>query len=215
MFYEPEGDGEDEGDPEGEGGGQSGGGGGGGLPPGGGNNLPIMPSKVVPFSASQYASTGGYLGKDCDCMCVAKKVMRIILGATANIGSSDTKYQLYMENSSGELYLVGNAIDVYNSLNFHLDANRPVIVGVNHSPQKGINEGATDHWVVVNGRGYDSSVGQYYYTYIETGTSVGAKATSDGNRLYYDSTNGSFIDDNAGAGRNPLVYTLTQIRPNY
>lgn len=35
----------------------------------------------------------------------------------------------------------------------HLDADRPIIVGVNHTPNRNINEGATDHWIVIARRG--------------------------------------------------------------
>ena len=96
----------------------------------------------------------------------------------------------------------------------HLNANRPIIVGVNHTLNKGYNEGTTDHWIVIVGRGYDTTQQQYYYTYMDTGR----YATSDGcnmtnNRLYYDSKNYIFQDAKAGTNNNKK-YDVTQVRPN-
>jgi hypothetical protein len=63
-------------------------------------------------------------------------------------------------------------------------------------------------------RGYDPSNGQYYYNYVETGRTSGrgTDATSDSNRLYYNSSTGAFTDSNGYCGTSG--YKLTQIRPN-
>lgn len=63
---------------------------------------------------------------------------------------------------------------------------------MNHSPNRPINEGATDHWIVITGRGYDENQKMYYYTYMETGYSTGQvdkACDTTNNRLYYDPTN--------------------------
>jgi hypothetical protein len=50
---------------------------------------------------------------------------------------------------------------------------------------------------------------------VETGRTSGngAGATSDNNRLYYDSSNGTFKTD-TGAAQGKKTYSVTQIRPN-
>lgn len=141
--------------------------------------------------------------------------MKQILGNNANIGSNGTRMQLWQE-VNGVLTKVGNANDIFNTLNEHLDANRPITVGVDHTPNKhpGNSDLTTDHFIVITGRGYDQSKGQYYYNYIETGrgSGNGAGATSDNNRLYYDPSTGKFTNHDGYIGGDG--YKLTQIRPN-
>jgi hypothetical protein len=72
-----------------------------------------------------------------------------ILGNNANIGSSANVIQLYLEDEKGSLYLVGNVNEVFTVINNHIANNRPIIAGVNHTPNRGINEGATDHFIVI------------------------------------------------------------------
>ena len=136
-------------------------------------------------------------------------------------GSSANVYQLlYERNGNLEYYDIQGYETVYNNavncINRHLDANRPIIVGVNHTLNKNINEGATDHWIVVTGRGYDTTQQQYYYTYMDTGryaSSAAAACSTDDNRLYYDSDNYTFRDESAGT-RGLRVFNVTQVRPN-
>ncbi len=93
-------------------------------------------------------------------------------------------------------------------------ANRPIIVGVNHTLNKGYNEGTTDHWIVIVGRGYDTTQQQYYYTYMDTGRYVASDGCNmTNNRLYYDSKNYVFQDAKAGTNNNKK-YDVTQVRPN-
>ena len=71
-------------------------------------------------------------------------------------GSSANVYQLLFErNGALEYYDMENYKTVYANaiacINRHLDAKRPIIVGVNHTLSKPINEGTTDHWIVIAG----------------------------------------------------------------
>ena len=186
------------------------GGGGGYSPP---DPPTILPGFSIPYSAVQYVLTGGYIDHNCDEVSV--KILKQILGQNAYVGSNSNKIQLLLENSNGVLYKVGDANTVFSTLNAHLAADHPIMIGVNHTPNRGINENATDHFVVITGRFYDYEKNQYYFKYIETAhwKSNPSKAVANDNRLYYDSQAGTFIDDTGGSGRN-LKYTLTQIRPN-
>jgi hypothetical protein len=189
----------------------SGGGGGGGS-----STSNILPNVKVTYSASLYSLTGGYLKGVSNCKNVADAIMRQILGSNANIGSSANEMQLWKE-VNGELTKVGNANSIFNEINRHLAAGHPIEVGVDHDPgcPPGQHDGTTDHFVVITGRGYDTTKGQYYYNYVETGcgASNSSQATSDDNRLYYNTSTGTFTDYPAGA-HNDLNYTLTHIRPN-
>ena len=151
-----------------------------------------------------------------DCMVGCRAIMENYGVAP---GSSNNVYQLLIEKDGDLVYYdVENYQTIYDNaiacINRHLDADRPIIVGVNHSPNKGDNEGATDHWVVITGREYDSEQQQYYYTYMDTGryqASSAAACDSKKNRLYYDAINYTFIDE---ANYNSQQLDVTQVRPN-
>lgn len=134
----------------------------------------------------------------------------------SNYGDSAHVYQLKKE-VNGVLTDYGsdpaanyeNAIDCINR---HLDASRPIIIGINHSLDYGINEGTTDHFMLITGRGYDSEKGMYYYIYMDPGrpdTSNGCDTQN--NRLYYDPDNLDFYDDST---YNKRRFDVTQVRPN-
>ena len=151
-----------------------------------------------------------------DCMAGCRSIMANYGVAT---GSSANVYQLLFErNGKLEYYNTQDYETVYdnaiNCINRHLDANRPIIVGVNHTLNKGYNEGTTDHWIVITGREYDTSQKQYYYTYMDTGRSAASNGcNTTNNRLYYDSKNYVFQDAKAGTNDNKK-YDVTQVRPN-
>jgi len=137
-------------------------------------------------------------------------------------GSRSHVYLLRTEDqTTGELHLHGdNPADKYAKalacIDRHLDANppRPIVIGLNEEPFRRINDGATDHFVVVTGRGYDESKGMYYYTYMETGVSnVRDGCNIEKNRLYYDPENLNF--EGESDSRDYLYeYDVTQVRPN-
>ena len=174
----------------------------------GGENL--LPDVKIPYSTSSYP---GYVPGKRDCKQVADIIMHQILGNNANIGSSNVYIQLYKE-VNGKLTLDGNPNEIFNVLNAHLAVNHPIVVGVNHTINYGINnDKTTDHWIVVYGRGYDEEKREYYYNYIETGRTLPNKANvmDDSLRLYYDSEKGTFSGMSWSGKRQ---YELTQIRPN-
>ena len=123
--------------------------------------------------------------------------MMQLLGSNPTTGTT----QLWQE-INGVMTLVGSANTVFNELNAHLDANRPILAGINYKPgHTGNNDNTTDHWVVIIGRGYDAVRQQYCYIYVETGrwsTNPGA-AVSNNNRLYYNLATGMFATDNRAA----------------
>lgn len=172
----------------------------------------LLADVKIPYSAS--SSYPGYVPGKRDCKKVADTIMYQILGADANIGSKNVVVQLYEQLPSKTLVLKGNIENVFNILNDHLDSNRPITVGVDRGIYSLINEKATDHWIVIVGRGYDESKQEYYFTYIETGRyeNRGNEAVSDKNRIYYEPNDldGAF----KGINWSGKTYIITQIRPN-
>lgn len=170
----------------------------------------VLPDLKLTYNIDKYP---GYLIKVRNCMTVAKSVLNEMLGNKTDKSSSANSLQLWQE-ISGKMTLVGDYKAVFYTINSHLSENRPILTGVDHSPgHTGNRDGTTDHWIVINGRGYDEEKNQYYYTYIETGRSKeqASSATSENNRLYYDAKNGTFKDHDVYNGKE---YSLTQIRPN-
>lgn len=134
-------------------------------------------------------------------------------------GNSQQVYQLTWEQN-GKLVHYGNAADVKSNytkalacIDRHLKDNRPIIIGVNHSPDKNRNEGATDHFMLVTGKGYDSVKGQYYYTYTDPGRTDAANGcNTENNRLYYDPNSNEFYDKEGD--KDNKRFDVTQVRPN-
>lgn len=155
----------------------------------------------------------GYDGSEC--LELAKRTLKNY-GIT-NYGSSANVFRL-VEEKDGKLVQWGafpyqNYENAIECIDKHLNANRPIIVGVDYLPKQGVNEGTTDHFVVITGRGYDSEVGKYYYTFMDNATSNVEKGCSDTNRFYY--TEGNNLSGKSkifeGTGK---IFTVSQVRPN-
>lgn len=132
-------------------------------------------------------------------------------------GSPHNRIQLLTEHNGNLIYYGNNPRENYKNaiecIDNHLNNNRPIIVGVNHTIGKTINEGATDHFVVIYGKGYED--GNYFYTYYEVGKSnINASYDGENNRfVYVDDDEPLFYDakSNRGDGKR---FDVTQVRPN-
>ena len=155
----------------------------------------------------------GYDGSEC--LELAKRTLKNY-GIT-NYGSSANVFRL-VEEKDGKLVKWGafpyqNYENAIKCIDKHLNANRPIIVGVDYLPKQDVNEGTTDHFVVITGRGFDSDAGKYYYTFMDNATSYADKGCSDTNRFYY-------TEGNNLSGKSVLIqdkdvtYTVSQVRPN-
>ena len=138
-----------------------------------------------------------------------------------NYGSSANVFKL-MHEVNGVLQHYGsnvaqnykNAIDCIDR---HLEAGRPIIVGVNHTInyKGGINEGTTDHFVVIYGRGHDPETGRYYYNYYEVGKGNIMYGYNDSaNRFIYDPSDPPSFYDPESNRRDQTRYDVIQVRPN-
>lgn len=132
-------------------------------------------------------------------------------------GSSSNVFKLMYEQN-GKLVHYGSDVEsnyrkAIECIDRHLESNRPIIVGVNHTIGRGINEGATDHFVVIYGREYDGDT--TYYMYYEVGKSNIAAGYNDvDNRFKFDKTNPIYFYDEQSSRGDKSRFDVTQVRPN-
>lgn len=129
-------------------------------------------------------------------------------------GSLDGKIQTALENSKHtELDInTDEAKKGVAYIDSELKAGRPILVGVDHALNyKGgtLNEGTTDHFIVIVGKGCDD--GKICYRFYDVGTKYLEKGASEDNRLYLNATDYSLKGTTA---YNGSTYTVTQVRKN-
>lgn len=134
-------------------------------------------------------------------------------------GKASKMYILLMEDGNKLSYTCNNPKEMYedaiNCIDKHLEAGRPIIVGVNHTFGNRYNDGTTDHFVVIYGREYDGK--HYNYLYYEVGKSnVAAGYNDKENRFVYDTTNPDkpqFYDEKSSRS-DQARFDVIQVRPN-
>ena len=132
-------------------------------------------------------------------------------------GSSSHVFKLMYEKN-GKLVHYGNNIHenyqkAIDCIDRHLESGRPIIVGINHTIGNEYNEGATDHFVVIYGNGYDEDIDCYYYNYYEVGKSDINKGYDDIlNRLIFK--DGIYFYNPKSSRRDGVRFDVTQVRPN-
>lgn len=134
-------------------------------------------------------------------------------------GSSNNVFKL-MHEKNGKLIPYGD--DVKNNyhnaiecIDRHLEHKRPIIVGVNHTLNNKYNEGATDHFVVIYGRGYDNDNECYYYNYYEVGkTDINSGCNDELNRFIFVDGDVPQLYDKKSQRTNGDRFDVTQVRPN-
>lgn len=189
-------------------GGMIGGGGTGGNNDGG----ELWTSKEL-MDSSKFVSWGG---DGSNCLTLCKEIMD---NYKVGYGDSAHVYQL-LEKKEGNyvnrtIDPVSNYRKAIDCINRHLDAGRPIIVGIAYDINSNVNEGVTDHFVVITGRGFDTGKGQYYFTYMDPGYGESGRGCSvTENRLYFQTPNStpSLIDNHAGA--YDYKFRVSQVRPN-
>lgn len=156
------------------------------------------------------------------CKVIADKIVRQILGnSNADVGSPGTAIDLCLENANHTaLEVTGDPEEIIDIIIKHLKAGCPIVVGVNHTLDLNRNNGTVDHFIVINGVGYDEDRQQLYFNYIETGRSkeMAQEAYKDTWRLYYyesgDQAKGIKPGMIYGSSYNKKKnYTISQIRP--
>jgi len=94
------------------------------------------------------------------------------------------------------------------TINQYIDGGNPIIVGVHHTFGNTYNEGTTDHFIVIMGKGLDN--GRPYFRFYDVGTTRASAGTHPQNRLYF-SAHGLLVGETQ---YNKRKYTVSQVRPN-
>jgi hypothetical protein len=152
-----------------------------------------------------------------NCLDLCKMILKKY--GLSNFGSSANIFRLMYEKNGKLDYYGSNPKENYTQaidcIDRHLEKGRPIIVGVNHTIGRGINEGTTDHFVVIYGREYID--GRYAYFYYEVGKSNVTHGYNDvENRFIYDISNPNkpqFYDDKSSRS-DGARFDVIQIRPN-
>lgn len=200
--------------------------GGGGTTTSGGDNQQggkYKPIKLK-YDVSLYPGyTDGQCGK------IAYKITRQILGVSDGyyIGDYNHRIELCQEDDKHTtLNVTGDTQEIIAIIAKHLAAGCPIVAGVNHTLNYGINNGTTDHFIVINGINYDEE-GRLYFNYIETGRKKenAASACDDSWRLYYYSDTTTYTGKDGkkhtilpgmifgDCYNKERYYTISEIRP--
>lgn len=164
-------------------------------------------NKFVPYGANG----------EKNCLNICKAILRKY-GLT-DFGSSSNIYRLMYEDNKQLKYYGNNPRENYHNaikcIDEHLEAGRPIIVGVNYQYNRNINEGTTDHFVVIYGKDYDKELKCNCYLYYETGRgNVNDGFNEKLNRfIYVDSKKPSFYNPQSNH-TSKARYDVIQIRPN-
>lgn len=130
------------------------------------------------------------------------------LGGSSASGSAGSLQTLIEEGNSrkpGKDFEKG-----VSRLDRQLEAGQPVLAGVDKGV-KGLNANATDHYIVIVGRGQDES--GKYYTYFDPGRTRAAGYDLTQNRLYVGKDKHGNAKERTVAGDNGYKkYTLSEVR---
>ena len=148
-------------------------------------------------------------GRKPQCADYAREQLRVV-GVLVGGGSDPTNMYVYSEKKGANKVVLDKAIKYIKS---ELKSGRPVFIGVDDAPNQKINEGTTDHFLVIVGMGNDKN-GNYFQVYDNASGDV-QDGTNSSNKLYHDEkknivegkTNTSYSQ-----GVNP--YKLSQVRKN-
>jgi hypothetical protein len=125
----------------------------------------------------------------------ACRAMMKAAGLEQPAGIGDAIQVAQGENTSGQVVTDRNATSqATNHIDEQLKAGKPVTVGVSHKDAN-YNEGYTDHFVVVTGKGVDEN-GRVFYTYQDPGSNEGQNR-----KFFVDDKNGNLFDDNSAFGK--------------
>lgn len=136
-------------------------------------------------------------------------------GLSEASGTQPGLYQIAEENEDHSALEINTeaAMQGIGYIDGQLESNYPVLVGVDHDlnyREGTLNEGTTDHFIVIVGKACDE--GKIYYLFYDVGTSFVNKGASDNNKLFLDTSDYSLRGTTEYNGK---LYTVTQVRLNY
>jgi RHS repeat-associated protein len=168
---------------------------------GGNNRLPVI-NDVLPNAAWRTQAPNWTA-----CFTTCQTILRN--NGVNNPAPRNLAIQMTTENTARNgLNIAPNANQGLIAINQSLQNGVPIIVGVNHTFGNNYNEGTTDHFIVIIGRGYDQ--GRLYYRFFDVGTQRANMGASPMNRLFLQNNNTL-----SGVTQyNQRRYTVSQVRPN-
>ncbi|MCQ2166069.1 MAG: hypothetical protein MJY49_01385 [Bacteroidales bacterium] len=169
----------------------------------------------------------GYSECGCNCNEVAKSIIKEMgfetTGANdavyikSEVTNDDNSHGLRDTNDSdvgGLVQHIGTSEECAKYLVSALSMGMPVVVGIDYAGGRLINEGTTDHFVVIYNYGYENGV--LFFNYIETGrnSAFWEEAHSNRNILYYDdgSIFGNHYNNDGSINQRYPVITISQYR---
>ncbi len=135
----------------------------------------------------------------------------ILVNAGLKATSKFKLFQTANENSTHTQLItdINQSKRAITYINAQLSIGNPVQLGVNHKLGYGYNEGTTDHFVVLIGKGCES--GKVFYRFYDVGTSHENKGASKNNKLFLNTTDYSLKGTTV---YNGSTYVVTQVRNN-
>ena len=143
------------------------------------------------------------------CADYAREQLRVV-GVLVGGGSDPTNMYVYSEKKGANKVVLDKAIKYIKS---ELESGRPVFIGVDDAPNQKINEGTTDHFLVIVGMGNDKN-GNYFQVYDNASGDV-QDGTNSSNKLYHDEKK-NIVEGktNTSYSRRVNPYKLSQVRKN-
>ncbi len=146
----------------------------------------------------------------------------MILNNTAySSGGASEVYQMAIEHKTNAelVHDQENTNEGIRNIWDHMEAGRPIQVGVHYKDKAGYNwDKSTDHFVVLTKMKYDSDREEFYFEYFDPGTAFENKGTSANNKLYLIKEGDTYIIKALGTGSPALdigkKYVVTHVRPN-
>ena len=143
------------------------------------------------------------------CADYAREQLRVV-GVLVGGGSDPTNMYVYSEKKGANKVVLDKAIKYIKS---ELESGRPVFIGVDDAPNQKINEGTTDHFLVIVGMGNDKN-GNYFQVYDNASGDV-QDGTNSSNKLYHDEKK-NIVKGRTNTSYSQRVnpYKLSQVRKN-
>ncbi len=148
-------------------------------------------------------------GRKPQCADYAREQLRVV-GVLVGGGSDPTNMYVYSEKKGANKVVLDKAIKYIKS---ELESGRPVFIGVDDAPNQKINEGTTDHFLVIVGMGNDKN-GNYFQVYDNASGDV-QDGTNSSNKLYHDEKK-NIVKGRTNTSYSQRVnpYKLSQVRKN-
>ena len=170
---------------------------------------PVIPKELFvgwkrsPYREDIMKNNGG---NEPNCNEYTRKQLEIV-GCVATGSDSKKNMYPYQEGSGVNMEQTTKAISYIQG---QLEQGVPVMIGVDEGVRQNINEGTTDHFLVIVGQGNDEK-GNYFVVYDNARHST-EEGTSDKNRIYFKE-DGRLYGEMPRPNNRYVPYTISQVRP--